>query len=556
MILICSFVDSFTKGCSSACNTPRKQSFAQCPTGASPSLPSPRTPQNQSVRANSSRGLLFDQQSKRLDESYASFVASSTPTSGHQSSSCRDSNRFPRSHGNNEFTPQNAKSSSSVRSQNSSRNSTSFQSIRSPNDTRSTLNDSLSLHETSATSTVHDKSRDRRTHSSAICLGDFITPNSLGKQQKQRKSTANASLLTSNDHDRDKLRNNRTPLTSTPRTDVTTPLQSSPASAASTTPTPISTRKTKSQPRRVVPTPVNRTQNDFTSPAFRCDDNLLTVTTNDAENTHQLLKTQKDEIRKVFQDERPSENQLRAFLSERISTKSSTATPTSPTTAATSTTTASTVSSESMAMVDLRKITNAKALNKFIEIYAAILDANLVTNILAELAYILSLVNVDLVEFHERNPEILSSSLDKSECDETTALIVTTVDIDLLLRNLYNCVYFALGVVQKQRHVLRLLDTNSLRVLIENKRLAALDDTIRNDLMTVYALKIQSESLLRQQLTISSSSSTIVAAAATSHGGTAKVFYQQEQDTQNNFPSSKEFAVFRKQRDAFYNVLR
>lgn len=39
------------------------------------------------------------------------------------------------------------------------------------------------------------------------------------------------------------------------------------------------------------------------------------------------------------------------------------------------------------------------------------------------------------------------------------------------------------------------------------------------------------------------------------HNVSYKVFYQQEQDTQINFPSIQEFDAFKRQRDTFYSIL-
>lgn len=468
---------SFIKGCPSACNTPKKVSSAS---NIASFVSQKASQSNKAI----SRGL--------FDESKCGEHIEKTP-SAVSNTSLNDS-KYQRLFDESEACCTPFVRPSPSRSQNSSRNSTSFRSMRSPNESRS-LNDSSTIHDSSA----HEKSRDRRNHTSTICLGDFLSP-VTNKQQKNRKSTGH----TSAENDKDKSRANRISFSSTPRCE--------------------STPKSKQQPRRVVPTPVRATHNDFTSPAFCSDNNLLAVSHDEPESTHQLLKMQKDEIKKVFQDERPSEKQLRAFVKERVIPKSATATESPP--------------------IDLDKVTHVTALDKFVEIYLIILDMNLVTNVLGELAFLLSLINTDTDDYIERNPRPLCTDGSEAKSKDLSLSQNVVNDAISLLSELNNCIYFSLKVLKRQQRVLRSLDTTSIKVLIDNKRLTALDESIRGDLMAVYALKIQLESAAHQQ------------SSSTKHSGSAKVFYQQEQDTQSNFPSNQEFAVFKKQRDAFYSILR
>lgn len=73
--------------------------------------------------------------------------------------------------------------------------------------------------------------------------------------------------------------------------------------------------------------------------------------------------------------------------------------------------------------------------------------------------------------------------------------------------------------------------------------------------MTVYTHKMQLERLLRTQDTFNSSIVAGCNAALLASNTSMKVFYQQEQDTQMYFPSSRESAAFKKQRDHFYSIL-
>lgn len=432
----------------------------------------------------------------------------------------------------------------SARSTNSSRNSNSIRSLRSPNDSKS-YSDSCSPFLDTLTgsnlrgSQPHDKSRERRSFISPICLGDFLTPSS-GKQ-KQRKTipdsiesmahVANAAVACEKDFPcfSPKGRTNRIAVTSS------TPQLSTP----------------KSKPtKRVVPTLISSSRCDFTSPAFHSQNNILAVThEEESDNTRQVLKMQKDELKKVFQDERPAPTNLRALIQERFAaTNTNVPTKTAP-------------------PIQLDKITNQMALDKFVAIYSIILDLNLVTNILTELAYLVNLINVDADEYYERYPHMVaadtsiaataktfideqydtSTSVGKNEIDTGIDIgtnAATNVSSFMLLRNINNCVYFGLGVLKLQKHVLRLLDTRSIKVLLDNERLTTLDATIKDNLMTVYEHKMQLESSLHGH-----------DSAFKVHNISMKVSYQQEQDTQINFPSSREFATFKKQRDTFYSIL-
>lgn len=426
----------------------------------------------------------------------------------------------------------------SNRSANSSRNSTSFRSLRSPNDSKSYSDTCSPFADTSVGcnlrgSQQHDKSRERRSFNSPICLGDFFTSSS-GKQ-KQRKTNPDpveTAMRVTNEKGFPSL----TPKGRTNRIAMT-----------SSTP--------KSKPtKRVVPTLISSSRNDFASPAFQLDNNILGVTHEESDNARELLKMQKDELKKVFQEERPSPTNLRAFVQERFAAITSN------------------VPTKASPPIQLDKIRNQLVLDKFVAIYSIILDLNLVTNILTEFAYLVNLINVDADEYYERYPHLLAidtvavtaASPSNAQSNETKTATTTTaaknefdtgtgtgtgnsdaiVSTFMLLRNINNCVYFGLGVLKLQKHVLRLLDTSSIKVLLDNERLTTLDATIKDDLMTVYAHKMQLESSLHGH-----------DSAFKVHNISMKVFYQQEQDTQINFPSRSEMGAFKKQRDTFYSIL-
>lgn len=455
-------------------------------------------------------------------------------------------------------------------SQNRSSQSTTFHSTRyhSSNDSKSyDDNNSSTSFDTSigcnSVRSSNEKSKDmRRTaNASSICLGDFITAPYASRQQKARKSMNSAHERSSPTNligpaqERDfpsftpKGKPNRTALTPKP---VTL------SSVSPTTTTPSKSIQAPIKPtKRVVPTRIASTTtnisssssshtaaipnhtNEFNCPAFCSDNNILELTHEEnADSTRDLLKSQKDAIRRVFQQEeeqmKPAECNLRMAIHESFGSKISTMT----------TPTASTMLIKNVPPIDLNQITNKSMLDKFIGIYSIVLDLNLVTNILTEMAFLVNLINLDVNEYYERNPHMLDNELkDDDDNDEQP-----------LLKNINNCIYFGLGVIKSQTNVLRMLDVISIKVLLENERLITLDTTIKDNLMAVYTHKIQLERVFNNTITTNTGSNTNGSMAMTSLCS-MKVFYQQDEDTQINFPTSRESVAFKKQRDHFYSIL-
>lgn len=422
---------------------------------------------------------------------------------------------------------------------------------------------------------LHDRSRDKRNKSTAtMCLGDFLGASK--QSQKQRKSlnasdrsmaSPNTPHTTSNDKDfpsfTPKGRTNRITLTSSAHKSDEKRM-----TMADTTPPSMNFAR-KAIPaadvkKRVAPTRISTTTNSFNCPAFRSENNILELPHEDtADSAHEILKAQKEIIRRAFQEEEPLESNLRAMLREGLSQEPK----------------ASPV--KSAPAIDFKRITHKTMLDKFIDIYSIVLDMNLVANVLTEFAYLVNLVNVDVSDCMERAPhtvygavsatvpfngigvlgetDISSADSDRRPQDtggsevagSTCAPYVIDSVRDVgsvaaaLLRNVHNCVYFSIGVLQSQQNVLRLLDITTIKVLLQNERLVALNAPIKDDLMAVCSYKMQLEKTLRTHNT------TNTLAPNTS----MKVFYQQEHDTQSNFPTSREFAAFKKQRDMFYSIL-
>lgn len=517
-------------------------------------------------RLNSSGSHAFSTPTKNQ-----STCSTSTPSFKHSSSQHHYSNRSGNNQSRNTTTSYNSRQLSS-------------------NDSRS-FDDSITCFDTSiGIRQSHDKSKDRRSaNTSSICLGDFLTPITT-KQHKTRKSlnSSERSPNTSNtianaSHEKDfpsftpKGKVNRIALTSTASTSQSHGL---------ITTTPKSNQIIKPT-KRVVPTRIGGASNNaFNCPAFRSDNNILELEHEEnAESTRDLLKSQKDIIRRVFQDEQPPETNLRILLHDNLQQQHG----------------KKTILTKNPPPIDLNKITNKPMLDKFIDIYSIVLDLNLVTNVLTEVAYLVNLINLDVDEYYERNPHMLDgnsindrtnaidSTLSKinavgvvamkqytidtieqsQQQDETahcssvamnristcatTATMVDDMNAAIsLLKNINNCVYFGLGVLQLQKNILRMLDVTSIKVLLENERLTTLDSTIKDDLMRTHKHKMELEGMLRANDT--NTSGLLGTAAFLPPNNSMKVFYQQEQDTQMNFPSTREAAAFKKQRDHFYAI--
>lgn len=386
-----------------------------------------------------------------------------------------------------------------------SRNSYSFRSTQSsPNN--STLKSFDSSFLESPDIVRHEKSRDRRNFNSPICLGDFIALSPATKQKGRKSynssfevSPQQISMNRSSDHDFP---------TFTPKGKI----------VKTPTPQQLDTSTPKAKPvKRVVPTLISSNRNEFSCPAFRCENNILEVNHEEADITRDVLKTQRDAIKQVFADE-PNPN-LRTALQDKLATKCTNPAKPSP-------------------PIDLTRITHKPILDTFIQIYVVVLDLNLVTNVLAEISFLVNLVNSDTEEYYDRNPHLFDNPLETLENTDEKQVR------EMLLKYINNCVYFGLGVLKMQKIVLRLLDTTTLKVLLDNERLTTLDSDIKDLLTKIYTHKVQLESIIQDHNTSFKNSSSM------------KVFYQQDDDTRDNFPSSMEFAAFKKQRDGFYSIMR
>lgn len=459
------------------------------------------------------------------------------------------------------------------RSGNSSRNSYSMRSQKSPNDSRS-FDNSPFIHDspinTSHRFSSHEKTRERGNPNSPVCLSEFVTiastPTTTSTKIKRRRSTntsqdaaasvgnssgsgaglpsTGATTSISAHKQQQQMANmiNRssekdfpafTPKGKVTRTPSTMPSSTpSPQPSSMATATITTTPKSAKPVKRVVPTLISNNRNEFTSSAFRSDNNLLDLSHGETDISRDILKTQKDVIRQVFMEEKQADNNARAFLKDQGVIKSD--------------------PNYSGPLIDLSKITNEKVLLRLIQTYSLIFDLNLVTNILNEISFLVNLINLDSDPYSMKNAEPIFGHHFNSNIQEQKRSPPQQQQpnqnvnqiLDGIFKNVNNCIYFGIGVLKYQKHTLCLLDTTSMKVLLENERINRFGHAIKDELFRAYAHKTQLELSIASQTT------------PFKIGQSFQVFYQQEHDTKINFPSSQEFTAFKKQRDAFYMILR
>lgn len=289
--------------------------------------------------------------------------------------------------------------------------------------------------------------------------------------------------------------------------------------------------------KRVVPITLSKTvssHNDFISSSFKSENNLLEFNCEEEKsiafgNYHKIELDRKfrmnknDDIIKCFEEEQLDNNSVRglyATLKENI--------PPS-------------IRAKTELKININKITNRKILNAFTEIYSTIIDLNLTTNILTEISYLINLLNLEVFD--------ATTDFRNNSISETEAIVADTLHVNdcngfgdempIILRNINNCIYFALETLNKQKYLLALLDTTTLKVLIDNERLMTLNVNLQNYLKSILSHKLSLDSVTND-LSFSLGSA----------------FFQQENDSKLNFPTDREFAAFKKQRDMFYTILR
>ncbi|XP_045919243.1 codanin-1-like [Micropterus dolomieu] len=171
------------------------------------------------------------------------------------------------------------------------------------------------------------------------------------------------------------------------------------------------------------------------------------------------------------------------------------------------------------------KVTFSLELDLLADLYCTCISENLVPNIFLELFFVMQLLTCQSP--HTR------------DADEQESLCAVNSDVleRCYLRQVHNCVYFAVKVLENQFQLVTHLDKCTLRLLAENERVASFSPDLRDRLT-----QAQDTSTAR----LSPSVSTFI----------HSVSFQPSTDNRSNFGSDKAFHTFKKQRDIFYEVLR
>ncbi|XP_027130983.1 codanin-1 [Larimichthys crocea] len=171
------------------------------------------------------------------------------------------------------------------------------------------------------------------------------------------------------------------------------------------------------------------------------------------------------------------------------------------------------------------KVTFSLELDLLAELYCTCISENLVPNIFLELFFVMQLLTSQSPHTHDD--------------DEQESLCAASSDVleKCYLRQVHNCVYFAVKVLENQFQLVAHLDKCTLRLLAENERVAFFSPDLKDRL---------TQAQDRSTAKLSPSVSTFI----------HSVPFQPATDNRSNFGSDKAFHTFKKQRDIFYEVLR
>lgn len=277
------------------------------------------------------------------------------------------------------------------------------------------------------------------------------------------------------------------------------------------------TAAVKDKPKkRVAPitisTKVTPNSSNFISSSFQSDNNLLNLTGSEADESfgliseRRMLRDERDSISNDFINALNLQRNLHAMVRE--SFPSVTQSP-----------------RKAPFKFDESKVERKDIIVLMSKIYSFLLDMNLVPNVLSEFTYFFSLLNTD-----QEPTEQPSNQTEFKKLTEIASIVLT---------NIQNCVFFSIHVLNCQKHNLGLLDVMTIRVIIDNER----SRQLTSSLIDFLTRTVQTKS----EMSLQGNNNT---------GELRQVFFQQETDNRDNFPSDREFGAFKKQRDLFYDVLR
>ncbi|XP_001955958.3 protein disks lost [Drosophila ananassae] len=171
---------------------------------------------------------------------------------------------------------------------------------------------------------------------------------------------------------------------------------------------------------------------------------------------------------------------------------------------------------ESVSLEDVRDTGHLQLLSA---IYGLLIDLNLVPNVLSELSFAIHLLNIRVTT---QSPE------------EPTA----TKPFERL-SDYKSCIFFAAQLLENQQKLLLQLDRKTMGVLLQNERLSLLPQSMVQQLE---ASCQQKQDCSREETAPSSAQQN--------------VYFHEEKDSRDNFPSENEFRAFKSQRDLFYKSFK
>ncbi|XP_076098062.1 codanin-1-like [Mytilus galloprovincialis] len=171
-------------------------------------------------------------------------------------------------------------------------------------------------------------------------------------------------------------------------------------------------------------------------------------------------------------------------------------------------------------LAEMSKVTHTKKLDILANIYSSCLKENLLPNIIVELYFIIQLLT--------------SKSSDLDLINDLTDDIID----ENYFTSIHNAVYFSVKVLENQLGMLQHIDKGTLRLLAENQRL------------------VNFSPRLAARLKDLCNDSADLCGPVYPRSPIGSVSFQAETDNRKNFPNDRTFHLFKKQRDAFYELLR
>ncbi|XP_052767400.1 codanin-1-like [Mya arenaria] len=279
---------------------------------------------------------------------------------------------------------------------------------------------------------------------------------------------------------------------------------------------PVTIQTNNSGPRRITPTLVKTDNSVQQNSAF-----LGPIDENEKPNPVFQSSTEVPSSSDVLQEERKLLQEQKAKSGSRSSEG-----PTPQGRPTTSVATPTKLALEhSTSVVEIREaclgeVTHLDKLDTLVSLYAKCLEGNLFPNMVVELYFLVQLL-----------------AARGGEVEDTFVYGNDVIEVNYL-SSIHNTVYFAVSSLDLQRRFVCMVDRCTLRLLLENVRVA----TFSPDLLS-YLEHCYNKAELKK-------------GSAFLKSPIGSVSFQADTDNRKNFPTDKSFHLFRKQRDGFYELLR